>query len=92
MTQPAAPPDTIGLDPRNADEVNQQVGTHLRGFVNMAETIGHDQDWLLGVDLKVEPYLFAADQETTIKTAIAQLDQALEAVDRTFINRLTGLF
>jgi len=91
MTQPT-PPDTIGLDPRTADEVNQQIGTHLRAFVDIKETIGHDQDWLLGADLTQPPYSFEADQQTTIKTAIAQLDAALDQVDMTFINRLTGLF
>lgn len=86
------PPATIGLDPRNANEVNAQIGTHLRSFVNMKETIGHDWDWMLGVDLKIEPYLFTADQETTIKSAVQGLDAALDGIDMTFINRLTGLF
>jgi len=98
MTQPIGqpttltPPPTVGLDPQTADEVNRQVGTHLRNFVNMKETIGHDQDWLASVDLTQDPYGFTADQNTLIKTAISQLDVALDAVDMTFINRLTGLF
>jgi len=86
------PPDTIGLDPENADDVNRQIGTHLRQFVNIKETIGHDQDWLAGSSLGDPPYNFSASQETDIKTAIAQLNTALDAVDMTFINRLTGLF
>ena len=85
-------PDTVGLDPRSGDEVNQQVGTHLRQFVNVKETVGHDQDWLLGVDLKIEPYLFTAEQETLIKSAVADLDTALDAVNMTFISQLTGMF
>jgi hypothetical protein len=89
---PLEPPDTIGLDPRNANEVNTQIGTHMRDFVSSKETIGHDWDWISGVDLKADPYGFTADQETTIKTAVQQLDVALDAVDMTFINRLTGLF
>jgi hypothetical protein len=91
MTQPA-PPSTIGLDPQTADDVNRQVGTHLRQFVELKETIGHDQDWLLGADLTISPYFFSESQSTDIKTAISQLDTALDAVDMTFINRLTGLF
>jgi hypothetical protein len=87
-----SPPETVGLDPLNASEVNMQVGTHLRTFVTTKETIAHDKDWLSGADLKVAPYLFTPDQETLIKTAIIQLDTALEAVDMTFINQLTGLF
>ena len=86
------PPDTVGLDPQNADEVNRQIGTHLRNFVEIKETIGHNRDWLAGVDLKVSPYLFSADQETLIKSAILQLDSDLDAIDMTFINQLTGLF
>jgi len=91
MTQPI-PPQTIGLDPQDASDVNRQVGTHLRQFVELKETIGHDQDWLLGADLKGSPYFFSDTQETDIKTAVSQLDAALDAVDMTFINRLTGLF
>jgi hypothetical protein len=84
--------DPVGLDPKTGDEVNVQTGTHLREFVNIKETIGHDADWLLGIDLKVEPYNLSADSETTIKSAIQGLDTALDAVDMTFINRMTGLF
>jgi hypothetical protein len=88
MTQPLV----VGLDPQTADDVNRQIGTHLRQFVNIKETINHDQSWLLGSDLKVEPYNFSADQETLIKSAISGLDTDLEAVTMVFINRLTGLF
>jgi hypothetical protein len=89
---PASPPDTVGLDPRNATEVNTQVGTHLRTLVNVIETIAHDKNWLIGADLKVEPYLFSAEQETLIKSAILGADTYLQAMDMTFINQLTGLF
>jgi hypothetical protein len=93
MTLPAnSPPETVGLDPKNANEVNIQIGTHLQSFVSIKETIGHDEGWLAGADLKVDPYNFTADQETLIKSAIAQLNTNLDAIDMTFINRLTGLF
>jgi len=84
--------DPVGLDPKTGDEVNIQTGTHLRTFVDIKETIGHDADWLLGIDLKVEPYNLSADAETTIKSAIQGLDNELDTIDMTFINRMTGLF
>lgn len=84
--------EPVGLDPKTGDEVNIQTGTHLRNFVDIKETIGHDADWLLGIDLKVEPYNLSAETETTIKSAIQGLDNGLDNLDMTFINRMTGLF
>jgi hypothetical protein len=93
MTLPQnSTPETVGLAPRTATEVNSQIGTHLRNFVNVKNTVGQDHDWLLASDLKAEPYLFTPDQETLIKSAVSGLDAALDGVDMTFINRLTGLF
>lgn len=94
MTQPVepTPPATIGTNPRSADEVNALVGTHLRGFLASKATINQDQNFLLATDLKVAPYYFTADQETDIKTAVSQLDEALDAVDLTFISRIVGMF
>lgn len=89
MTQPLEP---IGASPVNAAQVNALVGQHLQAFVTMQETIAHDQSWLAGVSLQAEPYGFTADQETTIKTAINGLNTSLQAVDMTFIDRLTGMF
>jgi hypothetical protein len=93
MTSPPnSPPDTVGLDPRNATEVNTQVGTHLRALVADIETIAHDKSWLAGADLTLAPYLFTTDQQTLIKSAILGADAYLQAMDMTFINQLTGLF
>lgn len=92
MTQPPAPPVTVGLAPSSAFDVNNMIGSHLRTFTDIKTSVGQDHAWLLSSDLKVEPYLFSADQETLIKSAIANLDVALDAVDMTFITRLTGLF
>jgi hypothetical protein len=36
---PPPPPATIGTQPRNADEVNGLLGTHLRGFAANKVTI-----------------------------------------------------
>ena len=82
----------VGLSPRTADEVNNLIGTHMRQFVDVQSVIGGDQEWLLSADLKVEPYLMSAEDETLIKSAVADLDVALEAVNMTFISRLVGLY
>lgn len=81
-----------GLNPNTASEVNYTIGTHLRQFVSLRETIMHDHDGLEPLDLKAEPYNMAPEDETLIKTAINGLHDALQAVDMTFINRLTGLW
>ena len=92
MTQPTPPPPAvIGTNPRNADEVNGGIGTHLRGFIASKNTVHGDQLWLAGVDLTVEPYNFTSEQETTIKSAVSGLDTALQAVDMTFINQVVGI-
>jgi len=72
--------------------VNQLIGAHLRAFTETKEIIGHDRDWLATADLQADPYLMTPADEVLIKSAIADLDTALDAVDMTFINRLTGLF
>ena len=93
MTLPVepSPPATVGTQPRNADEVNALVGTHLRGFISSKHTINQDHDFFASVDLKAAPYYFTVDQETLIKSAIADLDTALDAIDMTFINRIVGM-
>jgi hypothetical protein len=83
---------TIGLTPKTADEVNNQVGVILRQFVDVKESIGHYRENLAGLVLTDPPYSMTADDETTIKTAILQLDSDLDSIDMTFINRLVGLF
>lgn len=85
------PPPTVGTQPRNADEVNALVGTHLRGFASSKVTINQDHDFLAATDLTVAPYFFTEDQQTLIKSAIADLDTALDAIDMTFISRLIGM-
>lgn len=86
------PPLAIGSQPRNADELSQLVGSHLRAFLNVKNSINQDRDFLQASDLKVPPYNYTADQETLTKTAILELDTALDSVDMTFISRLIGLY
>jgi len=90
-TPPGQAPTTVGTQPRTCDEVNQIVGTHLRTFVTTKLTIHQDQDFFLATDLKAAPYYFDADQETLIKSAVAGLAQALDAIDMTFISRVIGM-
>jgi hypothetical protein len=93
MTVPIEPtsPPTVGLAPLSAQEVNNTVGQHLRGFAAMKVTIGQDRDWLATVNLQAAPYYFSADQETLIKSAVNDLDASLDAIDMTFISRLIGM-
>jgi hypothetical protein len=60
--------------------------------VSLQETIAHDTASLAGLDLTAPPYSMTPDDQTTIKSAINGLNLALQAVDMTFIDRLTGLF
>lgn len=91
MTMPSSPPVTVGLAPRSADELNQNVGFLLRQFTEVRGKVLAQEGWLLAEDIKAEPYNFSADQETLIKSAISSLNTALQGVDMTFINRLIGL-
>jgi hypothetical protein len=94
MTQPETPPPpaTIGTQPESAFAVNQLVGQHLRSFVTIKNSINQDHDWLITVDLKAAPWYFTQEQESSIKSGIADLDASLDAVDMTTISRLIGLF
>lgn len=93
MTLPEEPkpPETVGTAPRTANEVNALVGLHLKDFLRIKAVINQDHDWFLPTDLKVAPYYFTAEQETLIKSAVADLDTALDAINMTFISRLVGM-
>ena len=92
MTQPTPqPPATIGTQPQTAAEVNALIGTHLRDFMKIRATINQDQNFLAGADLKGAPYYFAAAQETLMKSAVADLDADLDAVDLTFVSQIVGM-
>lgn len=95
MTIPPPPmfaSTTVGLNPNNSTELNYAIGNHLRVFVDTRETIAHDYNSLLGKDLKTDPYNMSEEDETLVKSALSELHTALQAVDMTFINRLTGLW
>lgn len=81
-----------GLYPKDSAEVNMQAGSLLRQYVNTKDMISRYQAWMAATDLKSAPYTHIAGDETNLKTAIAGLNTALQAIDQTFINRCTGLF
>jgi len=93
MTQPETPPppDTVGTQPRNASEVNGLVGTHLRDFLTAKARVGQDQEFFSVTDLKGAPYHFSGQQEALLKSAIADLDTALDAIDLAFISQIVGM-
>lgn len=94
MTLPENPPPpaTVGTQPETSFAVNQLIGTHLRSFVSIKNSINQDHDFLAGYDLKAAPYYFTAEQETLMKSAIADLDTVLDGIDMTFISQLVGLY
>lgn len=88
----ATPPTVVGSAPVSAEVLNQQLGFTLKQFTTTKAQVGTWRDWLLTVDLKVAPYFFSVEQETLIKSAITDLDTGLDAINMTFIIRLTGPF
>jgi hypothetical protein len=91
IPQEPQPPSTVGTAPRNADEVNGLVGLHLKDFLRIKTVINQDAAWMAPTVLTDPPYHFTADQETLIKSALNDLDNALDAIDLTFISRLVGM-
>jgi hypothetical protein len=91
MTQPAPPP-TVGTAPENATVLNQLIGQHLRSFLDIKNSINQDRDFLQATTLTDPPYYFSTDQETLIKSAVLELDNAMDAIDMTFVTRLIGLY
>jgi len=81
----------VGLSPQNADQINNNVGILMRNFTDVRAKVHAQQGWLAAEDLKVEPYNMSAEDETLIKSALSDLDTALQAVNMTFINQLIGL-
>ena len=83
---------SAGLKPANALDFNNQIGTMLRTFINSKRSVNQWRDWLAGIILTDPPYGFTATEEAVIKSAINDLDAALDAIDMTFINRIAGPF
>lgn len=82
----------VGLTPPTANDINNNVGVILRRFVDDQESVLHLAANLAPLDLQAEPYLMSAEDETLIKSAVNGLNDALQAVDMTFISRLVGMW
>lgn len=82
----------VGLAPVNPQEVNNLIGNLLRQFVDVKESVKHYHNWLVTVELLDPPYSMTQPDNDTLKSAIADLDAALDTVNMAVINRLTGLF
>jgi hypothetical protein len=81
-----------GLTPSTALELNNTVGTILRRFVDDRESVLHLHASLEPLDLTAEPYLMSEEDQTLIKSAVGDLNTALQAIDMTFISRLVGMW
>ena len=81
-----------GLTPKTADEVHNNVGIILRRYVDCKASVDHLQANLAPLDLTAEPYLMSEADQTLIKSAVNDLDTALDAVDMTFISQLVGMW
>lgn len=96
MTMPPPPTagyqTSVGLNPNNASEINQQVGYLLRQYQEIVARVKHFNVSLQSLTLTAAPYNMTPEDDSLIKSAIGGLDTSLQAVDMTFINRLTGLW
>jgi hypothetical protein len=81
-----------GMTPATAQDVHYGVGNVLRSFVNSKDSIHRTYDNMAGIDLKVPPYNMTPEDESLIKSAIADLNTALSAVNMVWINRLIGIY
>lgn len=81
-----------GLTPDTADSINERVGNILRQFVDIKESVNHLQANLAPLTLQQPPYSMTPEDDTLIKSAVNSLDSALDNIDMTFINRLTGMW
>ena len=83
---------TLGLSPRSGDELNNQVGMVLRQFTESRAAVHQSAGWVAANDLTAEPYNLTSADAALISSAFADLDTALQAIDMTFISRITGIW
>lgn len=81
-----------GVNPLSAADVNNVVGGVCRQFVLFQAELARMQTWMAANNLQSAPYSMTSGDEANIKSAISGLNTALQAIDRTFIDRLTGLY
>ena len=80
----------VAVGPANSDDL-KVVQMLSQAFAQSKGVVNQDHEWLNVTDLKGPPYYFDAAQEATLKSAVADLDTALDAIDMTFISRIIGL-
>lgn len=81
-----------GMNPSSASEVNNSVGMVLRQFVMSKDSVNRSAASLAPLDLTKDPYNMSPEDNALIKSAMNNLDAALDAVDMTFISRLIGIY
>lgn len=81
-----------GMNPQTAQEVNTGVGLVLRQFVMARDAVNRSQASLAPLTLTGPPYSMSEADETLIKSAMNDLDTALDAIDMTWISRLIGIY
>jgi hypothetical protein len=83
---------TAGNYPQTNNEVNVLVAGVCRQFVLFQQQVARNQATMAAIDLKIAPYSFSSGDEANLKSALSGLNTALAAIDRTFIDRVTGFF
>ena len=81
-----------GLNPQGPSEVNMGVGSVLRQFVAAKDAVNRSQASIAPLSLTEPPYSMSTEDETLIKSAMNDLDTALDAIDMTWISRLIGIY
>lgn len=81
-----------GLNPSTAAEVNMSVGSVLRQFTNVKDSVNRSAGSIAALDLTTAPYNMSPEDDALIKTALNDLDTVLDGVDMTWINRLIGVY
>ena len=81
-----------GLNPNSAQELNTSVGQVLRQFVMAKDAVNRSQGSVAPLTLTDPPYNMTPEDDALIKTALNDLDEVLDGVDMTWINRLIGIY
>ena len=81
-----------GAVPENAGQVNAATGGLLRRCISLRDEVKRYNDFMLATNLQSAPYSMNAQDEANIKSAVDDWNDALQAINLTFTNRLTGLF
>lgn len=81
-----------GAAPTTVAEVNLVVGGLCRQFVLLQAQVNRTQAALAALDLTAAPFSLTSQQSADVKTPLSDLNTGLNAISRTFIDRVTGFF